>query len=53
LQVSDLTACLVLAAVGFASYAALCWLFDIARLRARSKNGLNLFRSKLAGMGIG
>ena len=53
LHVSDLTACVVLAAAGLVSYAALCWAFDISRLRARSKNGLTLFRSKLASMGIG
>jgi O-antigen/teichoic acid export membrane protein len=53
LHVSDLTACIILAAAGLASYAALCWAFDISRLRARSKNGLTLFRSKLASMGIG
>jgi O-antigen/teichoic acid export membrane protein len=53
LQVSDLTACIILAAAGLAGYAALCWAFDISRLRARSKNGLTLFRSKLASMGIG
>ncbi|MEA2822213.1 MAG: hypothetical protein QOJ86_4217, partial [Bradyrhizobium sp.] len=53
LHVSDLTACIILAAAGLAVYAALCWAFDISRLRARSKNGLTLFRSKLASMGIG
>ena len=53
LHVSDLTACVILAFAGFASYAALCWAFDISRLRARSKNGLTFFRSKLASMGIG
>jgi O-antigen/teichoic acid export membrane protein len=53
LHVSDLTACFVLAIVGLAGYAALCWAFDISRVRARSKNGLTFFRSKLAGMGIG
>jgi O-antigen/teichoic acid export membrane protein len=53
LHVSDLTACFVLAIAGFVSYAALCWAFDISRVRARSKNGLTFFRSKLAGMGIG
>jgi O-antigen/teichoic acid export membrane protein len=53
LQVSDLTACIILVFAGLASYAALCWAFDISRLRARSKNGLTLFRSKLASMGIG
>jgi hypothetical protein len=50
---SDLTACIILAFAGLASYAALCWALDISRLRARSKNGLTLFRSKLASMGIG
>jgi O-antigen/teichoic acid export membrane protein len=53
LRVSDLTACIILAVAGLASYAALCWAFDIARLRARSKNGLTLFMSRLANMGIG
>jgi hypothetical protein len=51
--VSDLTACVILVFAGLTSYAALCWAFDISRLRARSKNGLTLFRSKLASMGIG
>jgi O-antigen/teichoic acid export membrane protein len=53
LHVSDLTACVILVFAGLASYAALCWAFDISRLRARWKNGLTLFRSKLANMGIG
>jgi hypothetical protein len=53
LHISDLTACVVLVTAGLVSYAALCWAFDISRLRARSKNGLTLFRSKLASMGIG
>jgi O-antigen/teichoic acid export membrane protein len=53
LHVSDLAACVILAIAGFASYAALCWAFDISRVRARSKNGLTFFRSKLAGLGIG
>jgi O-antigen/teichoic acid export membrane protein len=53
LHVSDLTACVVLAFAGLASYAALCWAFDISRLRVRSKNGLMFFRSKLASMGFG
>jgi O-antigen/teichoic acid export membrane protein len=53
LHVSDLAACLVLVIAGFVAYAALCWAFDISRVRARSKNGLTFFRSKLAGMGIG
>jgi O-antigen/teichoic acid export membrane protein len=53
LHVPDLAACVILAFAGLAGYAALCWAFDIARLRARSKNGFALFRSKLASMGIG
>jgi O-antigen/teichoic acid export membrane protein len=53
LHVSDLSACVILALAGLISYAALCWAFDISRVRARSKNGLTVFRSKLASMGIG
>ena len=53
LHVSDLAACVILVFAGLGSYAALCWAFDISRLRARSKNGLRFFRSKLAAMGIG
>jgi len=52
LQGYDLTACIILAAAGLASYAALCWAFDIARFRARSKTGLTLFRARFAGMGM-
>ena len=51
LQGHDLTACMILTAAGLASYAALCWAFDIARFRARCKTGLTLFRARLAGMG--
>jgi hypothetical protein len=51
LQGQDLTACMILTAAGLPSYAALCWAFDIARFRARSKTGLTLFRARLAGMG--
>jgi hypothetical protein len=53
LQVADLTACLVLACAGLISYAALCWLLDISRIRGRLKNGLALFRTKLANINIG
>ena len=53
LHVPDLAACVILVFAGLGSYAVLCWAFDISRLRARSKNGLTLFRSKLASMGIG
>ena len=50
---SDLTACVILAFAGLVSYAALCWAFDISRIRGRLRSGLTLFRTKLAGMGIG
>ena len=53
LHVGDLTACIVLACTGFCSYAALCWLFDISRLRARLKSGLALLRTKRANLTIG
>ena len=53
LHVTDLTACLILACVGLMSYAALCWLLDISRIRGRLKNGLTLFRTKLANINIG
>jgi O-antigen/teichoic acid export membrane protein len=52
LHLPDLMACLILAAAGLASYAALCWAFDISRFRAHSKTGLTFFRSRL-GLGIG
>ena len=47
------TACVVLVGAGLASYAALCWLFDISRTRGRLKLGLALFRTKLANINIG
>ena len=53
LHVADLTACIVLAGAGLASYAALCWLFDISQIRGRLKNGLALFRTKFANIGVG
>jgi O-antigen/teichoic acid export membrane protein len=53
LHVADLTACLLLACAGLTSYAALCWLLDISRIRGRLKNGLALFRTKLANINIG
>ena len=37
LHVGDLAACIVLAGAGFVTYAALCWLFDISRIRGRLK----------------
>jgi len=48
LQLSDLTACAVLAFAGLIAYAALCWLFDISRIRGRLKTGLAIFRTKFA-----
>ena len=53
LHVADLTACIVLAGAGFASYAAICWLFDISRIRGRLKAGVALFRTKFASNSIG
>jgi O-antigen/teichoic acid export membrane protein len=53
LHVSDLAACLVLAGVGLASYAVLCWVLDISRTRGRSKHALAFFRTKLANINIG
>ena len=53
LHVADLTACAVLACAGFASYAALCWLFDISRIRGRLKTGVAMFRTKFANIDIG
>jgi O-antigen/teichoic acid export membrane protein len=53
LQVSDLTACLVLSGVGIASYAVLCWVLDISRARGRLKRALALFRNKFASITIG
>jgi O-antigen/teichoic acid export membrane protein len=53
LHVADLTACAVLACAGFASYAALCWLLDISRIRGRLKTGVAMFRTKLANINIG
>jgi O-antigen/teichoic acid export membrane protein len=53
LQIADLAACAVLASVGFATYAALCWLFDISRIRGRLKTGVAMFRTKFANINIG
>jgi O-antigen/teichoic acid export membrane protein len=48
LHVTGLAACAVLAGAGFVTYAALCWLFDISRIRGRLKTGLAMFRTKFA-----
>jgi hypothetical protein len=53
LHVTDLTACVVLACAGLASYVALCWLFDISQIRGRLKDGLALFRTKFANIDVG
>jgi O-antigen/teichoic acid export membrane protein len=53
LRVSDLTACFVLSVVGIASYAVLCWVFDIAHARGRLKRALALFKTKFASITIG
>ena len=53
LHVSDLTACVVLVGIGLASYAALCWWFDISKARGRLKHGFAFFRAKFANSGIG
>ena len=53
LRVSDLTACFVLVLVGSASYAVLCWLFDISHARRRLKICLAFFKTKFANIGIG
>lgn len=48
LHVADLTACAVLAGAGFLTYAGICWLLDISRLRGRLKTALTMFRTKFA-----
>jgi len=53
LHMADLAACIVLVSAGFVVYAALCWLFDISRIRGRLKQGFALFRTKLANINIG
>ncbi len=53
LHAGDLAACAILAGAGLASYAALGWLFDIARMRGRLKRGFALFRTRFANNDIG
>ncbi|WP_291863061.1 polysaccharide biosynthesis C-terminal domain-containing protein [Bradyrhizobium sp.] len=53
LQLSDLTACLVLSGVGIASYAVLCWVLDISRARGRLKRALAFLRTKFVSITIG
>ena len=53
LHVGDLAACIVLTGAGFVTYAGLCWLFDISRIRGRLKRGLAAFRTRFANNTIG
>ncbi|MBR0937679.1 lipopolysaccharide biosynthesis protein [Bradyrhizobium jicamae] len=53
LHVADFPASIVLIGAGCAVYGALCWLFDIARLRGRLRHGLTMFRTRLANSNIG
>ena len=53
LHASDLSACVVLACAGLASYVALCWLLDISQTRKRLKLCLAFFKTKFANLGIG
>jgi O-antigen/teichoic acid export membrane protein len=53
LHVSHLTACIVLAGTGVATYAALGWLFDLAHARRRLRSGLALLRGGRTNITIG
>jgi O-antigen/teichoic acid export membrane protein len=53
LHISDPAACVVLAGVGILTYAALAWLFDIARIRGRLRHGLMAFKAKFASSNVG
>jgi O-antigen/teichoic acid export membrane protein len=53
LALADLPASIVLIGAGLAVYAALCWLFDIARLRGRLKRGLVMFHTRSANSNVG
>jgi O-antigen/teichoic acid export membrane protein len=53
LHVPDLAACIALAGAALATYAGLCWLFDISRVRVRLKHGLAAFRTRFANNNIG
>ncbi|MBR0696889.1 lipopolysaccharide biosynthesis protein [Bradyrhizobium lablabi] len=53
LPLADLPASVALVGAGLTVYAALCWLFDIARVRGRLTQGLTTFRAKLANSNIG
>src|SRR5579871_6011851 len=53
LHLPDFAACIALASSGGLAYAALCWLFDIARLRRRVRHGIALFRAGGANINMG
>ncbi|UFX46720.1 oligosaccharide flippase family protein [Bradyrhizobium sp. 41S5] len=53
LDLADLPASIALIGAGLAVYAALCWLFDIARLRGRLKRGLVIFHTRSANSNVG
>ncbi|MBR1203242.1 MULTISPECIES: lipopolysaccharide biosynthesis protein [unclassified Bradyrhizobium] len=53
LDLADLPASIVLTGAGLAVYAALCWLFDVARLRGRLKRGLIMFHTRSANSNVG
>jgi O-antigen/teichoic acid export membrane protein len=52
-QLADLPASIMLMGAGLVVYAVLCWLFDIARLRGRLKQGLAIFRTKFINSNVG
>jgi O-antigen/teichoic acid export membrane protein len=53
LHIADLPVSIVLTGAGLVVYAALCWLFDIARLRGRLRQGLIMARTKFANSNVG
>ncbi|WP_052833094.1 oligosaccharide flippase family protein [Bradyrhizobium sp. LTSP885] len=53
LHIADLPVSIVLTGAGLAVYAALCWLFDIAHVRGRLRQGLIAARTKFANSNIG
>ncbi|MGY3692760.1 O-antigen/teichoic acid export membrane protein [Bradyrhizobium sp. USDA 3240] len=53
LDLADLPASIVLIGAGLVVYAALCGLFDIARLRGRLKRGLVMFYTRSANSNVG
>ena len=53
LDLTDFPASILLIGAGLVVYAALCWLFDIARLRGRLKRGLVMFYTRSANSNVG